>query len=231
MRHHQLSRRAVLQRGLLLGVGGWAVALTGCTSLETRPPARTLTTTASPTTTGGGTTANRILLAYFSRPGENYYYGGRRNLEVGNTEVLARMIAELIDCDVYRIAAADPYPTSYDATVARNVREQNTDARPAIADPLASIERYDTVLLGSPIWNVRPPMIMTTFTESYDFTGMTVHPFVTHAVSGLGSTERDYAASSPGARIAPGLAVQGEEVTQHRADVETWLRDAGLLTT
>jgi hypothetical protein len=35
------------------------------------------------------TTANRILLAYFSRPGENYYYGGRRNLEVGNTEVLA----------------------------------------------------------------------------------------------------------------------------------------------
>ncbi len=26
----------------------------------------------------------RILLAYFSRPGENYWNGGRRNLEVGN---------------------------------------------------------------------------------------------------------------------------------------------------
>jgi hypothetical protein len=113
------------------------------------------------------------------------------------------MIAELIDCDVHRIAAADPYPASYDATVARNVREQNTDARPAIADPLASIEQYDTVLLGSPIWNVRPPMIMTTFTENHDFTGKTVHPFVTYAVSGLGSTERDYTASCPGARIAP----------------------------
>ena len=34
--------------------------------------------------------ASRILLAYFSRAGENYYYGGRRDLEVGNTEVLAR---------------------------------------------------------------------------------------------------------------------------------------------
>jgi Flavodoxin len=87
------------------------------------------------------------------------------------------------------------------------------------------------VLLGSPIWNVRPPMIMTTFTESYDFTGMTVHPFVTYAVSGLGSTERDYTVSCPAARITPGLAVQGEEVTQHPAEVETWLRDAGLLTT
>jgi Flavodoxin len=141
------------------------------------------------------------------------------------------MIAELIVCDVHRIEAADPYPASYDATVARNVREQNADARPAIADPLASIEQYDTVLLGSPIWNVRPPMIMTTFTQSYDFTGKTVHPFVTYAVSGLGSTERDYTSCCPGAQIAPALAVQGEEVTQHRAEVETWLREAGLDTT
>ena len=46
------------------------------------------------------------------------------------------MIADLIDCDVHRIDAADPYPASYDATVARNVREQNTDARPATATGL-----------------------------------------------------------------------------------------------
>ena len=52
----------------------------------------------------------RILLAYFSRPGENYYYGGRRDLDVGNTQVLAEMIADLIDCDVFRIEAAEPYP-------------------------------------------------------------------------------------------------------------------------
>ena len=233
MRQYQPSRRALLQRGLLLGVGGWAAALTACSSPDNAPAARNPTTAPTPTPAATGentTTANQILLAYFSRPGENYY-GGRRNLEVGNTEVLARMIAELIDCNVQRIEATDPYSASYDATVARNVREQNTDARPAIADPLASIEQYDTVLLGSPIWNVRPPMIMTTFTENHDFTGKTVHPFVTYAVSGLGSTERDYTASCPGARIAPGLAVQGEEVVQHRTDVETWLRDAGLLPT
>ena len=234
MKQYRPSRRAILQRGLLLGVGGWAAALTACSSPDNAPAARNPTTapTQTPAATGENTTrANRIMLAYFSRPGENYYYGGRRNLEVGNTEVLARMIAELIDCDVHRIDAADPYPASYDATVACNVAEQNADARPAIADPPASIEQYDTVLLGSPIWNVRPPMIMSTFAEAFDFTGKTVHPFVTYAVSGLGSTERDYTASCPGARIAPGLAVQGEEVVQHRTDVETWLRDAGLLPT
>jgi flavodoxin len=169
-----------------------------------------------------------VLLAYFSRPGENYYYGGRRNLQVGNTEVLARMIADLIDCDLYRIEAADPYPDDYDATVARNVDEQNSDARPAIADPLASISQYDAVLVGSPIWNVRPPMILTTFLESHDFAGKAVHPFVTYAVSGLGRTETIYTAALPGARLQPGLAVQGEEVADHRADIETWLRQVGV---
>ena len=56
---------------------------------------------------------------------------------------------------------------------------------------------YDTVLIGSPIWNVRPPMIMTTFAESHDFTGKQVYPFVTHAVSGLGSTEPSTPPPSP----------------------------------
>ena len=53
-------------------------------------------------------TGNRTLLAFFSRRGENYYYGGRRTLQLGNTEVLAGMIAERIDCDVYRIEEAEP---------------------------------------------------------------------------------------------------------------------------
>ena len=80
------------------------------------------------------------------------------------------------------------------------------------------------MLLASPIWNVRAPMIMTTFTERYDFTGKTVHPFTTYAMSGLGTTARDYAASCPGATIAEGLAVRGEEVNDADADVEAWLR-------
>ena len=223
------SRRTVLAGGLLLGASTW-IGTAACsapdspsTTLEAITPEPTMS--ATPPDAG---TASRTLLAYFSRAGENYYYGGRRDLEVGNTEVLARMISELIECDVHRIDAADPYPAGYDATVARNVREQSADARPGIANPLASIEQYDVVLLGSPIWNVRAPMIMSTFTNSHDFTGKTVHPFVTYAVSGLGSVERDYATSCPGARIGEGLAVRGEEVPRHRPDVETWLREARL---
>jgi hypothetical protein len=79
-----------------------------------------------------------VLLSCFSRPGENYYYGGRIDLKVGNTEVVARMIGRLIGCDVHRIEAANPYPHDYEKTVARNIREQEADARPRIKNPLPS---------------------------------------------------------------------------------------------
>jgi hypothetical protein len=72
-------------------------------------------------------------------------------------------------------------------------------------------------------------MIMTTFTEALSFTGKTVHPVVTYAVSGLGTTERDYAVSCRGATIGEGLAVRGEEVADAGPTAETWLRRAQLL--
>jgi FMN-dependent NADH-azoreductase len=141
------------------------------------------------------------------------------------------MIRRLIGCDVHRIEPLDPYSDDYEETVARNVLEQNANARPAVANPLASIRPYDTVMLGSPIWNVRAPMIMSTFIEGFDFTGKTVFPFTTHAMSGLGTTVRDYAASCPGATIGEGLAVRGEEVRGAGAAVESWLRQVKLLKT
>jgi flavodoxin len=176
-----------------------------------------------------GQSPARILLAFFSRAGGNYYYGGRRNLKVGNTEVLAQMIRDHIDCDVYRIEATDPYSDNYDATVARNVREQDADARPVIAGPLPPVDGYNAILLGSPVWNVRAPMIMLTFVEGLDLTGKSIFPFTTYAMSGLGSVPHEYAMAAPKAVLREGLAVQGEEVSSAAEHVSRWLRSAGLL--
>ena len=145
-------------------------------------------------------------------------------LQVGNTAVVADMISSAVAVDVFRIEAADPYPDSYDATVERNVREQNAEARPAIAGNLPAVGGYDAVLLGSGIWNVRPPMIMRTFVESVDLSGKTIFPFVTYAVSGLGRTIDDYTRLCPRSTIGEGLAVRGEQV----GDAEpTWTRGFG----
>jgi flavodoxin len=218
--------RSGLLRGALVGATGLLLGGALASSGQASPvSARRAREDAQ----GGAAEKRKVLIAYFSRPGENYYYGGTRDIKVGNTEVLATMIAKHIDADVYRIVAASPYPHSYAATVARNVREQNADARPRIANRLKSIDDYDVVLLGSPIWNVRPPMIMSTFAESFDFSGKTIHPFVTYAVSGLGATMETYAALSTGARISAGLAVRGETVRQAEPQVTAWLRRINLL--
>jgi flavodoxin len=212
-------RRAVIgATGVLLGG-----TLVGCGQASTASGRR------DDDARGGAAPRRKVLIAYFSRAGENYYYGGRRDLKIGNTEVLATMIAKHIAADVFRIRAASPYPHDYEATVARNVREQNADARPRIANPLKSIDNYDVVLLGSPIWNVRPPMIMSTFAERFDFNGKTTHPFVTYAVSGLGTTMETYRDLSTGARISAGLPVRGEIVRQADPQVRAWLRRINLL--
>ena len=102
-----------------------------------------------------------------------------------------------------------------------------------IANPLTSAEGYGTVLLASPIWNVRAPMIILTFVEGLDLTGKTIHPLTTYAMSGLGTTERDYAASCPETKIGEGLAVQGEKVAGAPPSIApavvSWLRRIGLL--
>ena len=172
--------------------------------------------------------SNRVLLAYYSRPGENYYYGDRIMLDVGNTQVVADMIAAATSVDVYRIEAADPYPTDYEETVTRNTAEKHTDARPAILHALPDIEQYDSLLLGSPVWSSQAPMIMRTFVDGLDLTGKAIYPFVTFAVSGMSGVDSDYADLCPSAAIGEGLAVQGEEATAARPDVEAWLRSIGM---
>jgi hypothetical protein len=118
----------------------------------------------------------------------------------------------------------DPDPASMSRSGAGSERASG------IKNPLRSIERYDVVLLASPIWNVRAPMIMSTFAERYEFTGKTVFPVTTYAMSGLGTTPEDYAVLCRAAWIGKGLAVQGEKARSSERAVEAWLRRVGLLT-
>jgi flavodoxin len=230
-----MNRRTLLQGSFVLGAGALlGTQLAGCNasgaSSSAAPASEVATSQPRDTTERTAAPGSRMLLAYFSRAGENYYYGGRTVLEVGNTAVVAEMISSTVAVDVFRIEAVEPYPDSYDATVERNVREQNSEARPAITGALPAVGTYNTVLLGSGIWNIRPPMIMRTFVENVDLSGKTIFPFVTYAVSGLGSTIDDYTRLCPRSTIGEGLAVRGEQARDARADVRAWLRRTGLLS-
>lgn len=99
----------------------------------------------------------------------------------GNTEKMANTIKERIGADILEIEPATPYPTDYNecGDVAKVERDEN--ARPQIANLPDSIDEYDTIFVGYPIWWHTAPMIIGTFLENYDLTGKEVYPFTQSA--------------------------------------------------
>lgn len=87
---------------------------------------------------------------------------------------------------------------------------------------------FDTVLIGSPVWGSRAPMIMSTFIESVDLSGRTILPFVTYAVSRMSGIDDDYRQALPDSDVRTGLAVQGEAVADAATDLDEWRAANGL---
>lgn len=109
----------------------------------------------------------------------------------GTTELVAEYITEILGADSYRIVPENPYTEANLAyyTNGRADQEQNDpDARPAISGGVENMDAYDTIILGYPIWHGQAPRIISTFLESYDFSGKTILPFCTSHSSGIGSS-------------------------------------------
>lgn len=149
---------------------------------------------------------SNILVAFFSRTGENYGVGV---IEKGNTHIIADMIAEAMNADSFEIARVTPYPENYDACTDETKQEQNEDARPELTATVENFEDYDVIFLGYPNWWGDMPMPVYTFLENYDFTGKTVIPFCTHAGSGLSSTVQTLRNVLSGASVLDGFAIPG----------------------
>lgn len=115
------------------------------------------------------------LVAYFSASGV--------------TAKAAEKIAKTINADLYEIRPAEPYTSEDLDWMNRHSRSSvemnDPDSRPAIAAPVENMEKYDTVLVGFPIWWYVEPRIVDTFLESYDFFGKTMIPFATSGSSGI----------------------------------------------
>lgn len=147
-----------------------------------------------------------VLIAYFSRTGENYGVG---MIEKGNTAIIAEMIAEQTGGELFEIKTVNAYPDNYEECTEIAQAEKKENTRPELADNLDSLDGYDTIYLGYPIWWGDMPMAVYTFLESNDFAGKTIVPFCTHAGSGLSGTVENISAVCPDATTGTGLAIAG----------------------
>ena len=124
-------------------------------------------------------TEPEILVAYFSA--------------TNNTAGIAADIAESLDADLYAITPAEAYTAAdldYNNDNSRTSIEMNDpDSRPAIGgDSVENMADYNIVFIGYPIWWGQAPRIISSFMESYDFSGKTIVPFCTSGSSDIGSS-------------------------------------------
>lgn len=166
----------------------------------------------------------KILVAFFSRTGENYAVG---HIEQGNTHIVAELIASATGGTLFRIEPATPYPDDYRACTEVAQREKRSKARPALVGDIAA-EEFDVIFLGYPNWWGDLPMPVYTFLEQHDWQGKVVIPFCTHEGSGLSDTENRLRAACRGASVLNGLAVRGSvaqnEREKARKQVLEWLK-------
>ena len=171
----------------------------------------------------------KTLIAFFSRADENYFGGAMRYVKVGNTEIVANIIKDLVPADSFKIEMKNPYSPVYMTCIEEAKKDLRAKARPELVSMPESIDEYDTVVLAYPNYWGTMPMAVFTFLEAFDFTGKTILPLCTNEGSGMGSSERDIKKVAPGAIVKSGLPVNGSSAANSQGIVSDWLRENGLL--
>lgn len=147
------------------------------------------------------TQENKVLVAYFSA--------------TGTMEGVALHIANGLSADIYEIIPEEPYTDAdlnYNDNNSRSTIEMNDPAsRPVISGSVENMEQYDIVFIGYPIWWGEAPRIVSTFVESYDFSGKTVVPFCTSGGSGVGSSATNLEQLTSGAAWMEGRRLGGSD--------------------
>ena len=151
----------------------------------------------------------------------------------GNTREMAEYIAAQTGAYVVEIVPEVPYSDNYnDVAYGRAQEEAEQNARPAVAQAtydLIDMERYDTVLIGFPIWWHTAPMVIGTFLEHYTWTAEdNIYPFF----QGASNSNQEYYDNSmsfvrenaAGANVHGGLYCdEGDTQT-----IDTYLSENGL---
>ena len=149
----------------------------------------------------------------------------------GNTERVAKDIAEAAGADLFEIVPTEVYTsedlnwTNPDSRVSREHDDESLRDVSLTTTEVPDWDSYDTVFIGYPIWWGIAAWPVDTFVKNNDFTGKTVIPFATSSSSGMGqsgSLLADMAGTGEwqeGQRFSSGVSSD---------DVQSWVNGLGL---
>ena len=147
----------------------------------------------------------------------------------GVTRRVAESLKEKLSADIFEIKPVNEY-TQEDLDWTNDnsrssIEMKDKSSRPEIKEKLESINDYDTIYIGFPIWWYSAPHIVNTFLESGDFSQKIIIPFCTSGGSELGGSVRDLQKSVPQAEFKEGRRFN---FGTSKASVKKWIESLGL---
>lgn len=187
-------------------------------------------TAGTPDSTPAAAGDSGILIAYFGVPetdGTDTVANASRvateNGVVGNCQFIAQAIQQAVGGDLLAIETVQEYPGTHQPLLDFAYEELRQNARPELSSELENLEDYDVIFLGYPNWNADLPMPLYTFLESYDFSGKTIIPFVTHGGSGFSRTISTIQELQPNATVlTDGLSISRNSVPNAAQEAMDW---------
>lgn len=142
----------------------------------------------------------------------------------GNTKSVAEKIARALRADVIEIKTVKEYPDDYDVLLSLGEKEVASGYIPALRPVDIDWDKYEAVILGTPVWWSSFAPAMKKFTSGYKWKGRLVYPFVTHGGT-IGHVVSDFKKALRGAYVGPLLNVKFEEKEQLTPDtvIKEWI--------
>ena len=113
----------------------------------------------------------------------------------GVTKGVAEKLASAINGDLFEIKPKQKYTLEdldWTNKQSRSSIEMNDkSSRPEITKKIENINKYDTVVIGFPVWWYTAPTIINTFIEENNLVGKKIYVFVTSGSSGSEGSFRD----------------------------------------
>lgn len=145
----------------------------------------------------------------------------------GTTQRVAERLQALTGGTLYELTLTNPYTGgSYDVSD-RVFAERDAGEMPELAGELPTLSEYDTVLIGTPVWNDSMANPVIGYLEQTDFAGKTASLFWTY-ITNEGTTEKDFSKQAQNAQIADGLALRNANgISDDELDqmLQNWLNE------
>ena len=151
----------------------------------------------------------------------------------GNTERIAKMLAEATGADLMQIDTEKPYEGSYNEVVDQGQEEVNRGYEPKLKPLTKDIKDYDVIAVGTPTWWYTMAPAVRTFLRGQDWSGKTVIPFMTNG-GWPGRVIKDMKAACPGADFACDMQVKfdsngGDHLETPESKINAWAQSVKAL--